>query len=210
MAIALDGLGDPAAAPAFNAGLWTVQDTGAQLVGLAAAPRAGQRILDACAGVGGKSTHLAELAVTPRRSTPPTNRRPSSSSPPRARRSASPASGVTSATCSIRRAARRAYDLIVLDAPCTGLGVLRPTPTQVALEPGDVPRLAQLQRSCRRRGPAPRTRRRLLYSVCTFTRAEGPPDRSLSSAPACAWCPSTGHAARADAFYLARLEREHA
>ena len=39
-----------------------MQDTGAQRVGLVAAPRAGQRILDACAGVGGKSTHLAELS----------------------------------------------------------------------------------------------------------------------------------------------------
>ena len=33
MALALDGLGDPARSPSFIAGLWTVQDAGAQLVG---------------------------------------------------------------------------------------------------------------------------------------------------------------------------------
>ena len=61
-AFAIENLGDPARSPSFAQGLWTVQDTGAQLVGLTAAPRAGQKILDACAGVGGKATHLAELA----------------------------------------------------------------------------------------------------------------------------------------------------
>src|SRR5205823_659244 len=60
-AIRLDG-GEPARSPSFVRGLWTVQDAGAQLVAHVAAPRADQRILDACAGVGGKSTHLAELA----------------------------------------------------------------------------------------------------------------------------------------------------
>jgi 16S rRNA (cytosine967-C5)-methyltransferase len=60
-ALVLDGLGDPARSASFLGGQWTVQDTGAQLVAELAAPRAGQRILDACAGVGGKATHLAEL-----------------------------------------------------------------------------------------------------------------------------------------------------
>ena len=62
MALRLDGLGDPARSPSFISGLWTVQDTGAQLVGITAAPRPGMKILDACAGVGGKATHLAELS----------------------------------------------------------------------------------------------------------------------------------------------------
>ena len=61
MALRLEELGDPARSASFLAGRWTVQDLGAQAVALAAAPRAGQRILDACAGVGGKATHLAEL-----------------------------------------------------------------------------------------------------------------------------------------------------
>src|SRR3569623_99886 len=61
-AFSIDNLGDPARSPSFTAGQWTVQDPGAQLVAHFAAPRAGMAILDACAGVGGKSTHLAELS----------------------------------------------------------------------------------------------------------------------------------------------------
>src|SRR5262249_55311052 len=60
-ALRLEGLGDPSRNASFTAGRWTVQDTGAQLVAVAAGPRTGMKILDACAGVGGKSTHLAEL-----------------------------------------------------------------------------------------------------------------------------------------------------
>src|SRR6185369_31711 len=69
-----------------------------------------------------------------------------------------------------------AYDLIVLDAPCSGLGVLRRHPdAKWRLQPADVPRLAQLQRQLldavvARLAPGGA----LIYSVCTFTRAEGP------------------------------------
>src|SRR5207253_6929850 len=69
-----------------------------------------------------------------------------------------------------------AYDLIVLDAPCSGLGVLRRHPdAKWRLKPTDVPRLADLQRQLLdavlpRLAPGGT----LVYSVCTFTRAEGP------------------------------------
>lgn len=43
------------------AGKITVQDEAAQLVSLLLAPRPGERVLDACAAPGGKSTHMAEL-----------------------------------------------------------------------------------------------------------------------------------------------------
>ncbi len=52
MALRIDGQGDPSRSASFLAGRWTVQDTGAQMVGIVAAPVVGQRILDACAGVG--------------------------------------------------------------------------------------------------------------------------------------------------------------
>ena len=38
-----------------------LQDPAAQLVGLLAAPEAGQTVLELCAAPGGKSTHLAEI-----------------------------------------------------------------------------------------------------------------------------------------------------
>lgn len=47
--------------PGFEAGWWTVQDSSAQLVSQLLDPQPGELVIDACAGVGGKTTHLAEL-----------------------------------------------------------------------------------------------------------------------------------------------------
>ncbi|MGC8871571.1 MAG: 16S rRNA (cytosine(967)-C(5))-methyltransferase RsmB [Caldimicrobium sp.] len=46
---------------AFHFGWFSVQDSASQLVTLLLNPKPGERILDACAGVGGKTTHIAEL-----------------------------------------------------------------------------------------------------------------------------------------------------
>jgi len=48
--------------PGFEAGDCFVQDEAAQLAATLLAPKAGERILDACAAPGGKTTHIAELA----------------------------------------------------------------------------------------------------------------------------------------------------
>jgi 16S rRNA (cytosine967-C5)-methyltransferase len=212
-ALVLDGLGDPARSASFLAGRWTVQDTGAQLVAELAAPRPGQRILDACAGVGGKSTHLAELTDD-------------AASIDAADLNATKL-GLGAETAqrlglsSIRRIAcdllepkallADAYDLIVLDAPCSGLGVLRRHPdAKWRVKPTDVPRLADLQRQLidavlPRLAPGGV----FVYSVCTFTRAEGPDQIAALIARSGlrlveehrSWPPD------ADAFYFARLER---
>mgnify|MGYP001821158800 CR=1 FL=1 len=47
--------------PAFNKGWFQVQDEAAQLVTLLLAPRPGDKVLDACAGLGGKTGHTAQL-----------------------------------------------------------------------------------------------------------------------------------------------------
>ncbi len=214
MALRLEGVGDPARNDAFVAGRWTVQDPGAQAVALAAAPRADLRILDACAGVGGKSTYLAELVDD------------------RGTIDAADVSGTKLGL--LDETARRlgltcirptscdlldptaplasAYDLVVLDAPCSGLGVLRRHPdAKWRVTRPDVPRLAALQRQLLD-AVVPRVAPggTLVYSVCTFTRAEGAeqiaalvsrfPDLRVVAEHR-TWPPD------ADAFYLARLER---
>ena len=213
MAIAVDGLGDPARSASFRAGRWTVQDTGAQRVGLIAAPRAGQRILDACAGVGGKSTHLAELADD----AAAIDAADQLAGKLDLARETAARLGLTSirpVVCDLLDPAAplaAAYDLIVLDAPCTGLGVLRRHPdAKWRLVPADVPRLAELQRRLLdavlpRLAPGGA----LVYSVCTFTRTEGPDQVAALVARTGlrlveeqrSWPPD------ADAFYVARLER---
>ena len=46
---------------AFNRGLFTVQDISSMLVGIAAAPRTGDYVIDVCGAPAGKSLHIAEL-----------------------------------------------------------------------------------------------------------------------------------------------------
>jgi 16S rRNA (cytosine967-C5)-methyltransferase len=215
-ALRLDGAGDPARSPSFLAGEWTVQDAGAQQVGHLAAPRPGMRILDACAGVGGKSTHLAELADDAAEiDAADQSRTKLALLEDTARRLG--LGGIRARACDLLDPAAplgTGYDLIVLDAPCSGLGVLRRHPdAKWRLTPDAVPRLAALQAQLLD-AVVPRLGAggALVYSVCTFTVAEGPAQiaaiverarprlRLLSETRT--WPPD------ADAFYIARLERE--
>lgn len=50
-----------ASIPGFQDGLFYVEDEAAQLIPLALDPQPGERILDVCAAPGGKATHLADL-----------------------------------------------------------------------------------------------------------------------------------------------------
>jgi 16S rRNA (cytosine967-C5)-methyltransferase len=141
-AAALDarGLADPEAAPAIKDGLASVQDLAAQVIGYACAPAPGMRILDACAGHGGKATHLAELAD---------DRAPidaADTSADKLARLVTSAKrlGLTSIRTLPADASREnsalagAYDLVLLDAPCTGLGVIRRHPeAKWRLRPSD-------------------------------------------------------------------------
>jgi 16S rRNA (cytosine967-C5)-methyltransferase len=213
-ALVLEGLGDPARSPSFLAGKWTVQDAGAQIVGHVAAPRAGMKILDACAGVGGKATHLAELTDDAAE----IDAADRSTTKLGLCEQTSARLGLTSIrtrACDLmdpKAPLGTAYDLIVLDAPCSGLGVLRRHPdAKWRLQAADMGRLAGLQEQLLdavvpRLAPGGA----LVYSVCTFTRAEGPyqiaalrarfPELRLIAEHR-TWPPD------ADGFYLARLER---
>ena len=213
MALAVDGLSDLGRSASFRAGRWTVQDAGAQRVGLVAAPRAGQRILDACAGLGGKSTHLAEL-TDDAAEIDAADQLPAKLELARETAARLGLTRVRPVVCDLLDPAAplaATYDLIVLDAPCSGLGVLRRHPdAKWRLQPADVPRLAALQRRLLdavvgRLAPGGA----LVYSVCTFARAEGPEQIAALVARSGlrlveehrTWPPD------ADAFYIARLER---
>lgn len=214
-ALRLDGLGDPARSPSFLAGRWTVQDAGAQQVGPLAAPRPGMRILDACAGVGGKSTHLAELADDAAAIDAADQSRTKLGLLEESARRLGLA-GIRTHACDLLDPAAplgTAYDLVLLDAPCSGLGVLRRHPeAKWRLTPDAIPRLAALQaRLLDAVVPRLAPGGALIYAVCTFTAAEGPAQIAALLERARAglrlvsemrtWPPD------ADAFYLARLER---
>lgn len=125
--------GAPNEFPYFREGYYYVEDEAAQLVPPLLDPQPGERILDACAAPGGKTTHLAMLmkncgeivALDP--------------SAKRLRlvvdncvrlgiRIVTPQRGHASEENVPFGDDRRLFDRILVDAPCSGLGVLRRHP----------------------------------------------------------------------------------
>ena len=150
-AIRLAG-GDPRALASVRAGLAAVQDEGSQLVALAAARVAAPgRWLDLCAGPGGKAALLgSELARRAEGGVLVANE-PTAHRADLVRRAtrALPAGSVEIRTEDGREAGRRepgAYDLVLVDAPCTGLGALRRRPeSRWRRRPEDLTHLTALQ-----------------------------------------------------------------
>lgn len=118
--------------PLYVGGFVEIQDEGSQLVGYACAPNEEDTILDACAGAGGKSLQLADMQNDKGRITAHDiewNRL--KEVPTRANRA-----GVKSVWASVdeKRPGRRSskeiaqYDIVLVDAPCSGLGTVRRLP----------------------------------------------------------------------------------
>ena len=145
--------GDPGAVPAVVEGRTGVQDEGSQLVAVALTRAAvdgpDRRWLDLCAGPGGKAALLAGLAAQAGARV-----LANESQPHRARlvaRNLAGADGVLGVltgdgTTPPWRPA--AFDRVLVDAPCTGLGALRRRPeARWRRRPEDLDALVPLQRS---------------------------------------------------------------
>lgn len=112
----------------FQQGFISVQDEGAQLVTELLNPQPGEIILDACAAPGGKSAYLAELSndratIIAADSEPKRLLRISETS---ARLGLNSIETVcTDLTKALAPDLPQVYDAILVDAPCSGLGVIR-------------------------------------------------------------------------------------
>ena len=148
-----------------------IQDRGSQLVAELVAAVPGERILDLCAAPGGKATALAGAAVVVA----------ADLSPERMARVASNAArldlkSVIPVVADGTRPPWRpgSFDRVLVDAPCSGLGVLRRRPdARWRVQPADIARLAALQRrllDAAIKLVAPGGT--LVYSACTLTREE--------------------------------------
>jgi len=114
----------------FKEGLFEIQDYGSQQIGLFASPQPGQFVIDACAGAGGKSLHLAALMQNKGRivSMDVTQWKLDELSK-RAKRAGvhNLETRLIEANKTIEKFENKA-DLILLDVPCSGLGVLKRNP----------------------------------------------------------------------------------
>jgi 16S rRNA (cytosine967-C5)-methyltransferase len=168
------GAGDPRRLPGSDVA-WIVQEEGAQAVALCAGGRAGESVLDACAGRGGKAFLLAD-AVGPTGAVDAADlataklRRLGDSGIRAGLVRQSYAVDWTRGTGDVPCG----YDRALVDAPCSGLGTIgrRPEIGQ-RLEPSDVARLGALQQSIVRQvASRVRTGGRLIYAVCSVLRQE--------------------------------------
>jgi 16S rRNA (cytosine967-C5)-methyltransferase len=165
--------GDPGQLAAIREGRAVVQDAASALVAPAVGAGPGDLVVDLAAGPGGKAGHLAALgatvlAVEARRR--------------RAGLVAATASrlGVADRLLTVVGDGRRpplragAADAALVDAPCTNLGSLRRRPeARWRHGPDDLPGLVELQLGLlEAAADAVRPGGTVLYSVCTWTRAE--------------------------------------
>ena len=221
--------GDVFRTESYGRGEFTGQDLGAQLIARLVDPQPDERILDACSGVGGKSTHLAALSHNRAHiDAADANERKLDLARDAAHRLGADRIRFVSADLTDAAAPLAPdYDRVLLDAPCSGLGVLRRHPELKWRRTHDeVKALATLQAQLLA-ALAPRVRPGglLVYAVCTFTDEEGPlqiraflaahPQFAVEPAPP-DFAPLAAeegairtwpHRDNADAFYAMRLRR---
>jgi 16S rRNA (cytosine967-C5)-methyltransferase len=121
--------GNPLSTPLADEGLFFVQDESSQLVAELVGAAAGERVLDACASPGGKTTAMAAAM---------NNRGVIVATDLRGRRVDLLARTVQTLGASCARVVqadasavlpfRASFDAVLLDAPCSGLGTLRRDP----------------------------------------------------------------------------------
>ena len=123
--------GSPVAIPGFKQGWFQVQDEAAQLVSYCLAPMPGEIILDACAGPGGKTTHIAQLIKDQGvvEATDRNDARLELLKENQERLGIKCISCIPFESFSVRLPELEGrYHHILVDAPCSGLGVIRRHP----------------------------------------------------------------------------------
>lgn len=132
----------------FKSGAFEVQDLSSQQAALALDPQGGERVIDACAGGGGKSLHMASLMRNKGRIVAmDVHERKLEQLRERARRAGATCieTRLIDSTKVIKRQAGAA-DRLLLDVPCSGMGVLRRNPdSKWKLSRQEVERVRALQ-----------------------------------------------------------------
>jgi 16S rRNA (cytosine967-C5)-methyltransferase len=115
--------------PSFEENLFEVQDAGSQRVAPYLMVEPGQRVLDACAGEGGKSLHLSNLmAGKGRILSTDIEPRKLETLKARAARADAQNIAVRLASPEVWTELAGTFDRVLIDAPCSGTGVLRRQP----------------------------------------------------------------------------------
>lgn len=203
--------------PLYRQGRFTVQDQGAMAIVRRLDPQPGEKVLDMCAAPGGKSTHLAQLmnneGLVVARDVYENRLRLVAETAKRM--------GTTivetrlSDGREVSAAEAGAYDRVLLDAPCSGLGIIRRKPEiRYRLDKAERKALVTLQRELlAAAAQLLKAGGTLVYSTCTVNRDEnrGNVDFFLTNHPDFELVSDEMTSPLddgADCFYLAILKRK--
>jgi 16S rRNA (cytosine967-C5)-methyltransferase len=135
--------------PVYGDGWIQVQDEASQLIGLLLSPQPGDRVLDLCAGFGGKSTHIASLMGNSGRivSVDTSAWKLEELKQNGLRQGIETMETVAGDLTALSPDELGLFDRVLLDAPCTGFGSLRRNPDiKWRRHPKDPYRFSQLQK----------------------------------------------------------------
>ena len=162
--------GNPLLTPLANSGAFVVQDETSQLVGEYVAALPGETILDACASPGGKTTQMA-AAMEGRGTIVATDVRGRRVDllARTVRQSGAANVRIVQADARAVPPFRQAFDAILIDAPCSGLGTLRRDPdVRWRRSEADLADLASRQRDMLNSlASVVRQGGRIVYSTCS-------------------------------------------
>ena len=145
----LSGGGELETMPAFQEGLFQVQDAAARGAVLAAGPRPGDRVLDVCAAPGGKS-FAAAMAMEDRGEIVSCDIHPHKMAlieKGAARLGLTCVSAVRADGKINREEWNERFDLVLCDVPCSGLGIIRKKPDIRYKDPAALSGLPAVQRA---------------------------------------------------------------
>jgi 16S rRNA (cytosine967-C5)-methyltransferase len=169
------GAGDPRQKPGFAEGAFTVQEEGAQAIGLALGVRAADKVLDACAGRGQKATLFAErLEAGKLVACDLYPEKLQALNEEVARLGLAPVRTHAVDWSVGQGGLPDDFDRVLVDAPCSGTGTLRRRPEILRrLKPEDPARLAALAESILR-SVASRAKPggTVLFAVCSVLEQE--------------------------------------
>jgi 16S rRNA (cytosine967-C5)-methyltransferase len=172
----VQGEGDPRKRAGYAEGTFVIQEEGAQAIALALGARPGERVLDACAGRGQKTSLLVEQVGTtggvwatdayPKKLDALANE---------FARLQLPAPEVRALDWTVGSGdVPNDFDRVLVDAPCTGTGTLRRRPEIAGrLEASDPARLSALAESILRSAAKHvKSSGRVVFAVCSVLEAE--------------------------------------
>ncbi len=161
----------------FIDGFFELQNNASQMVSIFLDAKPGMRVVDACAGEGGKSLHLAALMHNKGKIIA-LDTKHWKLKELRRRATKAGAENIEIRHIDSSKAYKRlkeTADRVLLDVPCSGLGTLRRNPEiKWKLTPTDLERLTDLQRNLLERySPLVCKKGCFVYSVCSILSSEG-------------------------------------